>query len=71
MIPLVYMIPFVYIIHILPFHVIIRMKEYTESENIQEKIKEFKNNNITTKTYWDIYKNLNNLTFNPITHLTQ
>jgi hypothetical protein len=64
---LYYLIPLIYVLHIFPFHIIIKMKEYAEPENTIEKIKDFENNNIITKIYWDIYRYLSYSTFNPLT----
>lgn len=63
---LYYLIPMIYIIHILPFHIIVTLKEYIEPENSQEKVKEYENNNIIAIIYTKLSKIFKNATFNPI-----
>lgn len=64
---LYYLIPLIYILHILPFHVIIKMKEYVEPENTMEKVKVFENNNLLTICFYYILNKLKFSTFNPLT----
>ena len=63
---LYYLIPMIYIIHILPFHIIVKLKEYVEPENTQEKVKEYENNNIIMIIYTKFKEIFKNTTFNPL-----
>lgn len=64
---LYYLIPLIYIIHILPFHIIVKLKEYIEPENTKEKVKEFDDNSIIMIIYAKFYDIFKHTTFNPLT----
>lgn len=64
---LYYVIPIIYILHFLPFHILTSLKEYVEPENTFEKVKEFENGNLITKCYHIIKNYLNFCYFNPLT----
>lgn len=58
---LYYLIPFIYILHMLPFHILNSLKHYIEPENTEKKIKDYENSNILSKNFYlfkdSIFKN--------------
>ena len=58
---LYYLIPFIYLLHILPFHVIISLKHIVEPEDTEKKVKDYENGNILASCFYyfkdDIFKN--------------
>lgn len=63
---LYYLIPFIYILHILPFHIITRMKEYTEPNNTEEKVQIYENGNILVTNFYKIRNFFSFSIFNPL-----
>ncbi len=43
---LYYLIPFIYVIHILPFHIIVKLKHIVEPEDTDKKVKDYESSNI-------------------------
>jgi hypothetical protein len=63
---LYYVIPILYIIHVLPFHILISLKECVEPENTKEKVYIFENNNILTIIFYKLQNMFSFSTFNPL-----
>ena len=64
---LYYIIPFVYIVHMLPFHILCELEKSLEPETHQEKFDEIKKISIIGKLYDDLEKKLSKICFfNPL-----
>lgn len=63
---LYYIIPLIYILHMLPFHVINILKEQVESENTYEKVKIVENNLLVVPIFVQINKLFANSFGNPL-----
>lgn len=64
---LYYLIPFIYILHILPFHILVSLKHIIEPENTEKKIKDYENNNIIASSFYYCRDNVfKNSFFNPL-----
>lgn len=64
---LYYLIPLIYILHLLPFHIIVSLKEMVEPENTSEKVNEFEHNNFFASCRFKLIDIFKDATFNPLT----
>ncbi len=64
---LYYLIPFIYVIHILPFHIIVKLKHIVEPEDTDKKVKDYESSNIFASSYHYCKDNIfANALFNPL-----